>query len=116
MLSPNCRDLRLVLVTDTTLTPGVVEFVHTGDNRADLLIAERMYGSEEDKPTRWESLHMTFAEAAILARDGGARKLWLTHFGPSLEHPSAHLDRATVIFTSTMVGHDGLTETLTFEK
>jgi len=55
------------------------------------LLTEGMYGSEEDKPIRWESLHMTFSEAAILARDGGARKLWLTHFSPFLEYPSAHL-------------------------
>jgi ribonuclease Z len=90
--------------------------LHAGGEGADLLIAEGMYGSEEEKPVRWESLHMTFSEAATLARDGGARRLWLTHFGPSLENPSAYLDRATVIFPSTVVGYDGLTETLTFEE
>jgi len=41
---------------------------------------------------------MTFAEAATLVRDGNARRLWLIHFGPSLEDPSAHLSRATAIF------------------
>jgi ribonuclease Z len=104
-----------VLVTDTVLTPSVVEFVRAGGEGADLLIAEGMYGSEEDKPARWESLHMTFAEAAILARDGGARRLWLTHFGPSLSEPPAHLDRATAVFPATVLGRDGLTETLSFE-
>jgi ribonuclease Z len=58
---------------------------------------------------------MTFAEAASLARDGGARRLWLTHFGPALSDPCAHLDRATTIFPATSLGHDGLTETLSFE-
>ncbi len=90
--------------------------MHVGGEGADLLIAESMYASEVDKPARWESLRLTFAEAAILARDGRVRRLWLTHFGPSLEDPSAHLDRAAVIFPSTLVGHDGLTETLTFEE
>ena len=116
VLGANRRGLRLVLVTDTLLTPTVVEFVRAGGEGADLLIAEGMYASEEDKPVRWESLHMTFAEAASLARDGGARKLWLTHFGPSLEDPSSHLGRATSIFSATVVGHDGLTETLKFEE
>ena len=74
-----------------------------------------MYASEEDKPVRWESLHMTFAQAAALARDGGARRLWLTHFGPSLSHPSAHLGRATAVFPRAVAGYDGLTETLSFE-
>jgi ribonuclease Z len=116
VLGPNRRGLRLVLVTDTNLTSVIVEFVRAGGAGADLLIAEGMYGSEEDKPVRWESLHMTFAEAATLAREGGARRLWLTHFGPSLEYPATHLDRATAIFPSTVVGHDGMTETLTFEE
>ena len=81
------RGLRLVLVTDTAPTPEVVEFVRAGGEGADLLIAEGMYASEEDKPVRWESFHMTFSEVATLARDGHARRLWLTHFGPSLETP-----------------------------
>jgi ribonuclease Z len=115
VLGPYRRGLRLVLVTDTTLTPGAVEFVRAGGEGAELLIAEGMYGSEEDKPARWESLHMTFAEAASLARDGGARRLWVTHFGPSLSDPYAHLDRATAIFPATSLGRDGLTEKLTFE-
>ncbi len=116
MLGPSRRGLRLVLVTDTTLTPGVIRFVEARGEGAVLLISEGMYGSEEDKPVRWESLHKTFAEAATLARDGGARRLWLTHFGPSLEDPSAHLSRATAVFPETVVGHDGLTETLTFRE
>lgn len=116
VLGPNRRGLRLVLVTDTTLTPSVVEFVRAGGEGADLLIAEGMYGSEEDKPIRWESLHMTFTEAATLARDGGARRLWLTHFGPSLDDPFAHLGRATAIFPAALLGYDGLTQTLNFDE
>ena len=116
VLGPNRRGLRLVLVTDTTLTPGVIEFVRAGGEGADLLIAEGMYGSEEEKPVRWESLHMTFSDAATLARDGGARRLWLTHFGPSLEDPAIHLSHATALFPATVLGYDGLTETLNFEE
>jgi ribonuclease Z len=116
VLGPSRRGLRVVLVTDTTLTRGVVEFVRAGGEGADLLIAEGMYGSVEDKPVRWNSLHMTFSEAATLARDSGARSLWLTHFGPSLEDPVAHLGRATAVFPTTVIGRDGLTQTLIFEQ
>ncbi len=116
VLGPPRRGLSLSLVTDTTLTPKVVEFVRAGGEGADLLIAEGMYGSEEEKPRRWESLHMTFAEAATLARDGGARRLWLTHFGPSLGDLSIHLGRASAIFPATVLGHDGLTAILNFEE
>lgn len=116
VLGPPRRGLRLVLVTDTTLTPSIVEFLYAEGEGADLLIAEGMYGSEEEKPVRWESLHMTFTEAAALARDGRAHRLWLTHFGPSLEDPSAHLGHAKSVFPATVLGHDGLTETLNFAE
>lgn len=116
VLGPNRRCVRLVLVADTTLTPGVIEFVRAGGQGAELLIAEGVYGTEEDKPVRWEPLHMTFAEAAALAWDDRARRLWLTHFGLSLEDPYAHLDRATAVFPATVVGYDGLTETLNVER
>ena len=115
VLGEKRRGLRMALVTDTVLTAGLAVFVRTGSDGVDLLISEGMYGSEEDKPARWESLHMTFAEAATLARDGRARRLWLTHFGPSLSDPSAHLDRARAVFPRTVIGYDGLTETLSFE-
>ena len=42
--------------------------------------------------------------------------MWLTQFGPSPEEPAAHLRRGTAIFPSTVLGHDGLIETLTFEE
>ena len=115
VLGESRRGLRLALVTDTAPTRGLTEFVRAGGAGADLLISEGMYASEEDKPARWESLHMTFAEAAALARDGGARRLWLTHFGPSLADPSAQLGRARAVFPQAVAGHDGLTETLSFE-
>lgn len=113
---PERRGLRLALVTDTRPAPQLLELVRAGGEGADLLIAEGMYGDEEQKPARWESPHMTFAETAMLARDGGARRLWLTHYGPSLTDPAAYLDRATQIFPATTLGYDGLTDTLKFEE
>jgi ribonuclease Z len=111
VLGPPRRGLRVVLATDTRPTPTLPEFVAG----ADLLIADAMYGDEEDKPKRWEAQHLTFADAATIARDGDARHLWLTHFSPALTDPAAHLDRATAIFPATTLGHDGMTTTLTFE-
>jgi ribonuclease Z len=121
VLGPPRRGLRLVLATDTRPTPALPGFVR-GDGGAgegegaDLFIADAMYGDEEDKPKRWEAQHMTFAEAATIARDGGARQLWLTHFSPTLSDPDAYLDRATAIFPATTLGHDGLTTTLAFDE
>jgi ribonuclease Z len=114
MLGARRRGLRLVLATDTSPTPALTDFVRDDGRGADLLIADAMYASDEDKPTRWEAQHLTFAEAAALARDGLARRLWLTHFGPALVHPREYLGNATDIFPAATVGEDGLTTTLTF--
>ena len=112
---PPRRGLRLVYATDTCPIPALRDFIHDDGAGTDLLIADGMYGDEENKPTRWDPQHMTFAEAATLARDGGARRLWLTHFSPSVPHPETYRDRATAIFPATTVGHDGLTMTLSFD-
>lgn len=121
VLGPPRRGLRLVLATDTRPTPALPAFVRGGGapgegNGADLFIADAMYGDEADKPKRWEAQHMTFAEAASIARDGGARRLWLTHFSPTLGDPPAYLDRATAIFPHATLGRDGLTTTLHFDE
>jgi len=114
VLGAERRGLRMVFAVDTCLTPGLEDFVRGDGSGADLLIADGMYGDEENKPTRWKAQHMTFAEAARLARDGGARRLVLTHFSPSVGRPAAYLDRARAIFPASFVGHDGLSVTLTF--
>ncbi|MDB5074993.1 MAG: Ribonuclease [Chloroflexi bacterium] len=115
VMGPPRRGVRVVLVTDTRPTPALTRFVQADGNGTDLLISDAMYAGPEDLPKRWESQHLTFAEAATLARDGGARRLWLTHFGPALTDPAAYLDRATSIFPNTEAGYDLLTDSLTFD-
>jgi len=112
---PARRGLRLVLATDTRPTPELAAFLQNDGGGTDLFICDGMYGDASEEPKRWEVQHMTFAEAAALARDGGVRRLWLTHFSPALADPAACRDRAASIFPHTTVGHDGLTETLSFE-
>jgi ribonuclease Z len=112
---PARRGLRVVLATDTKPTRALVDFL-AADDGADLLIADAMYGDEEDKPKRWQAQHMTFAEAAAIARDGGARALLLTHFSPTVADPDAYRDRAAAIFPATTVGRDGLQLTLRFDE
>jgi len=111
---PARRGLRLVLATDTRPTAELGAFLRDEGTGTDLFICDGMYGDASEAPTRWEIQHMTFAEAATLARDSGARQLWLTHFSPALSDPAARREQATAIFPNTIVGHDGLTETLAF--
>lgn len=115
VLGPARRGLRLVYITDTRFTESLVEFTRADGQGADLLICDGTYGDEEQRSEDQEPQHLTFAEAATLARRGGARKLWLTHFSMKMPDPNAYLDRATAVFPNTTVGHDGLTDTLNFD-
>jgi ribonuclease Z len=57
---------------------------------------------------------MTFREAATLARDAGANRLWITHFSPALEHPGAFAANATDVFPQATIGYDGLKISLSY--
>ena len=75
----------------------------------DLLVCEGTFASDQDQPRAVERKHMTFGEAATLARQAGARKLLLTHFSPTVTAPEDFADHARAIFADTIVGQDHLT-------
>ena len=62
-----------------------------------------------------EHKHMTFYEAAELARQAQPGTLWLTHYSPSLVHPEQYLQKVQEIFPATELGRDGKTVQLDFE-
>jgi ribonuclease Z len=82
----------------------------------DLLVCEGTYGSDEDAPKAARNRHMTFREAATLARDANAKVLWITHFSPALEDPPAFAAAATSVFPQAEIGHDGLRTQLAFPE
>jgi ribonuclease Z len=110
VLGPRRAGVSLGLVTDTRPTAAVCGLVRG----VDLLICEGMYGDDEDQPRAVERTHMTFREAAQLARTAEVGQLVLTHFSPSVVEPEAYADRATSVFPRTVVGKDHLTFTLNF--
>ncbi len=111
VLGPDRKGLSVSYLVDTRPLPGMAEAVAGSD----LLIAEGMFG--EDKSGRAEkSMHMTMAEAAGIARDGGVSALWLTHFSPSVPDPGEFLSEATAIFPGAEAGVDGKKTTLFFEE
>ena len=56
--------------------------------------------------------HMTFREAAVLARDARVKEMWLTHYSPSLVRPDEFMDKVREIFPNAYPGKDGSAETL----
>lgn len=109
---PPRRGLRIALVTDTRLIDELAGFVRD----ADLLVCEAMYPGDGDDAERAEARgHMTARQAAGLARHAGVRRLWLTHFSPSVEDVAAIGGAARDDFPDVVVGEAGLRETLRFE-
>ena len=86
---------------------------HAADS--DLFICEGMYGEPEKQQKAVEYKHMTFYEAAELARKAQVKQMWLTHYSPSLVRPEEYLSKVQEIFPETSVGKDGKSITLAFE-
>lgn len=110
VLGPPRPGISLAYVTDTRPTPAIVDLV----SGVDLLVCEGTYGDDAEQAKAASYTHMTFREAATLARDGGVGQLWLTHFSPSVTHPEAFADNAREVFAATTVGHSGLSIRLSF--
>jgi ribonuclease Z len=110
VLGPPRRGLALAYVTDTRPLPDLA-LLAAG---VDLLVCEGTYGSEDDREKARQNRHLTFSDAATLARDANVARLWLTHFSPALSDPDAFAANATDVFPATTVGRAGLALRLAF--
>ena len=111
VMGPPRKGIKCTYTTDTRPTASIVE--HATDS--DLFICEGMYGEPEKQQKAVEYKHMTFYEAAELARKAQVKQMWLTHYSPSLVRPEEYLSKVQEIFPETSVGKDGKSITLAFE-
>ena len=112
VLGPARKGIKLTYTTDTRPTESILRNA-TG---SDLFICEGMYG-EDDKADKARGYkHMTFREAAVLARDAGVEEMWLTHYSPSLVRPDEFMDKVREIFPNAYPGKDGKSIELNFEE
>ena len=105
------KGLKVSYVTDTRPVNTINENV-TG---SDLFICEGMYGEPDSLEKAKEHKHMTFYEAAEIAKDAGVKEMWLTHYSPSLVKPGLYMDDVKKIFPNAHAGKDGKTVILKFE-
>ena len=63
-----------------------------------------------------EYKHMTFYEAAQLAKDADVKEMWLTHYSPSLTHPEMYMDEVRKIFPNAVAGKDSMSVELDFPE
>lgn len=111
VLGPARKGLKCTYTTDTRPTALIAEQA----GGADLFICEGMYGEAEKKEKAMEKKHMTFYEAARLAKQAGVKELWLTHYSPSLVYPENYMPGVRKIFPGAKAGEDGMSTDLMFE-
>lgn len=117
LISPNLvigaarKGIKLCYCTDSRPTDDLIDFIKDSD----LFVCEGMYADDESLTKAIEKKHMLFKEAAELAKKGGVKKLWLTHFSPSLKESQMHINAVKDIFENTYLGEDLLKDTLMFE-
>ncbi len=105
------KGIKLCYCTDTRPVPAITEHAQN----ADLLIIEGMYAEKEKAAKAKQYKHMTFYEAAEIARDAGVFDMWLTHFSPSLVRGEDYMEEVRSIFPAAKLGKDGKTIELDFQ-
>ncbi len=112
VLGPPRAGISFGYLTDSRPTKSLERFF----TNVDLLISEGTYGDPADQDKAIENKHMTFAEAATLAKNANAKELWLTHFSPALPNPNYFYRQASDIMTNSVIGHEHLSKTLIFPE
>lgn len=111
VLGEQRKGIKVTYCTDTRPVPVIAEEA----KGADLFICEGMYGEPEMASKAVEKKHMTFVEAAELARVAEPGQMWLTHFSPSLIRPDFYMEEPRKIFERTYPGKDRKTVELKFQ-
>ena len=112
VLGADRKGLKVTYCTDTRPTESIVK----NAAGADLFICEGMYGEPDKAKKAREYKHMTFYEAAELAKQADVKSMWLTHYSPSLMKPEQFMNDVKAIFPHAEAGKDGKTVDLLFEE
>ena len=106
------KGIKVTYTTDTRPTNSIIENAMASD----LFICEGMYGEKGDVNNAVKYKHMTFEEAARLAKAAQVQELWLTHYSPALGRPEPYMDGVKAIFANAFPGKDRKSKELNFEE
>ena len=112
VLGPQRKGIKLTYCTDTRPVPIIAECA----KHADLFICEGMYAEKEKEAKARQYKHMTFYEAADLAKRAEVTEMWLTHYSPSLTRAESYMEEVHKIFPAASLGKDGRSVELEFEE
>ena len=112
VLGPQRKGIKLTYCTDTRPVPIIAECA----KHADLFICEGMYAEKEKEAKARQYKHMTFYEAADLAKRAEVTEMWLTHYSQSLTRAESYMHEVHKIFPAASLGKDGRSVELEFEE
>ena len=112
VLGPARKGLKVTYCTDSRPLDTIVNAA----KESDLFICEGMYAEKEKLNKAKQYKHMTFYEAADMAKRAEVKELWLTHFSPSLVRAEDYMPQVRDIFPNAYLGKDGKSVELTFEE
>jgi ribonuclease Z len=106
------KGIKVTYCTDTRPTENIVKCAR----HSDLFICEGMYAEKDKIAKAKQYKHMTFYEAADMAKRAGVEEMWLTHFSPSLVHAEDYMPEVKKIFPNAYLGKDGKSVELLFDE
>ena len=106
------KGIKVTYCTDSRPTELIVKSAL----HSDLFICEGMYAEKEKLAKAKQYKHMTFYEAADMARRAEVKEMWLTHFSPSLVQAEQYMPEVKSIFPNALLGKDGKTIELMFDE
>ena len=112
VLGPARKGIKLTYCTDTRPTDSIVK----NAAGSDLFICEGMYGEKDKQKKAKEYKHMTFYEAAHIAKEADVKEMWLTHYSPSLTRPEEYMDEVREIFPAAIAAKDKRSVELVFSE
>ena len=112
VLGPARKGLKVTYCTDSR----PVEAIVNAAKGSDLFICEGMYAEKEKLAKAKQYKHMTFYEAAEMARKANVDEMWLTHFSASLIRAEDYMPAVREIYSNAHLGRDGKTKELLFQE
>lgn len=106
------KGLKVTYCTDSRPVDAIAQAAKDSD----LFICEGMYAEADKLAKAKQYKHMTFYEAAELAKKAQVKELWLTHFSPSLVKAESYMPAVRQIFEYSYLGKDGKSVELTFQE
>ena len=106
------KGIKVTYCTDSRPTESIVRAAE----KSDLFICEGMYAEPDKLVKAKQYKHMTFYEAAEMAKKAGVAEMWLTHFSPSLVHAENYMSKVQEIFPEAYLGKDGKSVELLFDE